>query len=191
MTTTTMDSSVTSLLQNWNRGEPGALSRLMTVIYDDLRCLAASRIRREPPEHTLQATDLVHETFLKFVERRQVHWLNRDQFFGFTARLMHWVLVEHARRVKALKRGGGQKSIPLEEEAPNLVELVDEEIRRLEDALEDLKSVNPDGYRVVMLRFIYGLKYEQIADSIGVCPGTVRNRWRVAKSWLYRRLKQD
>lgn len=180
---------VTLLLSALTRGDSGAASKLIPVVYNELRRLAASYMRRERPDHTLQATALVHEAFLKLVEQRSVNWQGRAHFFGVAAQLMRRILIDHARGVVRDKRGGGQKKVSLDDvfvfsgQQP-------EELLAVDDSLNRLAEIDPRQARVVELRFFGGLSVEEAAEVLGVSPKTIKRDWSVAKAWLYADLKE-
>lgn len=180
--------NITALLQAWGNGDPGALEKLTPLVYDELHRIASVQFARETEDHTLQPTAVVNELFLDLMDRRRVQWDDRSQFFGFAARQMRRILVDHARRQKASKRGSGVRVLSLDE-VPFLVEIHDDSLLRLDQALADLARFNPDGCRVVEMRFFTGLRYEEIAQVLGVSASTVRNKWKAAKTWLYRELR--
>ena len=194
MRATETETPITDLLQAWSDEGPQAWERLAPVVYQELQRIARDQFAAESEGHTLQPTALVNEVFLHFVERRQVQWRNRDQFFGFAAQVMRRILVDHARMKKAPKRGGDARNLSLAElspgELPVQLGLVDEEILRLHDALKDMECFSPECRRIVEMRFFGGLKYEEIAKILGVSASTVRNRWKTAKLWLYQELKK-
>lgn len=181
------EADITALLHAWEDGAPGALDELTPLVYDELRRIAGRQLAREARGHTLQPTAVVHELFLDLMDRRRVHWQDRAQFFGFAARQMRRILVDHARRQKAGKRGGGARVVSLED-LPFVVELSDEALLRVDEALADLAKFNPEGARVVEMRFFGGLSHEEIAGVLGVSVTTARNKWRAAKTWLHREL---
>lgn len=179
---------VTQLLLDWRAGDEIAGERLLPVVYDELRRQAARAMRREG-EHTLQATALVHEAYLRLVDQRRVEWKNRAHFFGIAARVMRRVLVDHARARHAAKRGGGATAIALADEghadanAPAPLDLL-----ALHDALERLAALDADQARVVELRYFGGLSIEETAEAMGTSPATVKREWAVARAWLRREL---
>ncbi len=183
------DTDVTALLKDWGKGDPEALGRLMPLVHGELRRVASGYFARERPGHTLQPTALVNEVFLWLVERKQVQWESRSHFFGFAAQLMRRILVDYARTHKAGKRGRGVSAAPLDE-ALNLAEARHVDLVALDDALEDLARIDPEGSRVVEMKFFAGLTHEEIAELLGVSPMTVRRQWTAAKLWLFRQLKR-
>jgi RNA polymerase sigma-70 factor, ECF subfamily len=178
---------VTMLLQAWGAGEAGALDRLVSLVYEELRQQAQRYLQREPSGHTLQATALVHEAYLRLVDQRQATWERRTQFFGVAAQLMRRVLVDHARGQRAAKRGGSAVRVPLEDDMASTQER-DVDLLGLDDALTRLAALDPRQVRVVELRFFAGLGIEETAEVLGVSPATVRRDWQFARTWLRREL---
>ncbi len=180
---------VTVLLSALTRGDDGAASKLIPVVYDELRRLAGSYMRRERADHTLQATALVHEAYLKLIEQRSVNWQSRAHFFGVSAQLMRRILIDHARGHTREKRGGEQKKVSLDE-AFVFSEKQADELLAVDDSLNLLAKIDPRQARVVELRFFGGLSVEEAAEVLGVSPKTVKRDWSVAKAWLYADLKE-
>jgi RNA polymerase sigma-70 factor, ECF subfamily len=180
---------VTQLLSALTRGDEGAASKLIPVVYDELRRLAGSYMRRERVDHTLQATALVHEAYLKLVEQRSVNWQSRAHFFGVAAQLMRRILIDHARGHSRQKRGGEQKKVSLDE-AFVFSEKQADELLAVDDSLNRLAEFDPRQARVVELRFFGGLSVEEAAEVLAVSPKTVKRDWSVAKAWLYADLKE-
>ncbi|HWC31278.1 MAG TPA: sigma-70 family RNA polymerase sigma factor [Dehalococcoidia bacterium] len=181
---------VTELLLSWGRGDTAALDRLVPLVYDDLRRVARHHLRRERPEHTLQATALVHEVFLRLVDVDRMTVKSRTHFFALSARLMRQILVDHARRQRAGKRGGSATVISLNEAAgaaaPTSTSSVD--VLALDEALDALSSFDVRQCHVVELRFFAGLNIPETADALGVSTPTVERDWAMAKAWLHQRL---
>ena len=181
---------VTILLAELKKGNKEAASKLVPLVYDELRRLAGGYMRRERSDHTLQATALVNEAYLKLVEQRSVDWQSRAHFFGIAAQVMRRILVDHARGHLRDKRGGGEKAIPLDEAvvfAPEQsLELV-----KLDEALARLTQFDPRQGKIVELRFFGGLTVEQTAELLGISPKTVKRDWSMAKAWLHGELKQS
>jgi RNA polymerase sigma factor (TIGR02999 family) len=175
---------VTRLLQDWTSGKEQALDRLMTQIQRELRKLAASYLRKERPDHTLQATALVNEAFLKLIDQRAVKWQNRAHFFGIAAQAMRRILVDHARAHSAGKRGDGVRKVSLDE-AVMVGGAVDTDLLALDEALTRLAAIDPQQSRVVELRFFGGLTMEETAEVMRISPATVGREWRMAKAWLF------
>jgi RNA polymerase sigma factor (TIGR02999 family) len=179
---------VTQLLLDWGRGDRSALDRLMPLVYTELRALAERSLRHEPSGHTLQGTALVHEAYLKLVDQRQVRWQDRAHFFAVAAQLMRRILVDHARRHGAAKRGRGRPTLPLEEaEVPAApTPLID--WLALDEALDRLAALDARQARIVELRFFGGLTIEETAEVLQISQATVKNEWSLARAWLYREL---
>jgi RNA polymerase sigma-70 factor, ECF subfamily len=180
---------VTLLLSALTRGDDGASSKLIPVVYDELRRLAGSYMRRERVDHTLQATALVHEAYLKLIEQRSVNWQSRAHFFGVAAQLMRRILIDHARGHSRQKRGGEQKKVSLDE-ALIFSEQQADELLAVDDSLNLLAKIDPRQAKIVELRFFGGLSVEETAEVLGVSPKTVKRDWSVAKAWLYADLKE-
>jgi RNA polymerase sigma-70 factor, ECF subfamily len=176
--------NVTRLLIELSNGDRDAVDLLLPVIYDELRKLAANYLRRERPDHTLQPTALVHEAYLRLVDQTRVNWQNRAHFFGVAAQIMRRLLVDHARKHNAEKRGQDFQKLSLDE---NIDRAVDRsaELIALDDALEALAAFDEPKARVVELRYFGGLSIEETADVMGVTPTTIKRHWRFAKAWLY------
>jgi RNA polymerase sigma-70 factor, ECF subfamily len=181
---------VTKLLEEYARGDSNALDRLVPLVYDELRRLAANYMRRERDAHTLQPTALVHEAFVRMVLQTDPHWQSRAHFFGCAARIMRNLLVDAARARRAGKRGGGVVAITLDEGLRVAGER-DVDVVRLDDALSALERVDPVRSRVVELRYFGGLTIEETASVLDVSPVTVKRHWTTARAWLYRELKGE
>jgi RNA polymerase sigma factor (TIGR02999 family) len=181
------DQNVTNLLVEWRRGDQGALSRLIPIVYGELRRVASARLRHEGPEHTLQTTALVHEAYLRLVGLDRMTLHNRTHFFAMAARLMREILVDHARRKNAGKRGGAATFVDLQDVAAGSeASIID--VLALDEALTDLASFDERLGRVVELRFFAGLSIAETADALSVSPATVERDWAYAKAWLLQRL---
>jgi RNA polymerase sigma-70 factor, ECF subfamily len=179
---------LTVLLAKLKKGDKEAASKLIPIVYDELRRLAGSYMRNERSDHTLQATALVHEAYLKLVEQRSVDWHSRAQFFGIAAQVMRRILVDHARGHLRDKRGGGLQAVPMDEALVFAPEQ-SQELLKLDEALERLTRLDPRQGKIVELRFFGGLTVEQTADLLGVSPKTVKRDWSMAKAWLHGELK--
>jgi len=174
---------VTEILQEVRAGDKDAPARLIPLVYDELRRLADYYLRQERPDHTLQPTALVHEAYLKLIDQTRVDWQNRAHFFSVAAQVMRRILVDHARRHKAMKRGGFQQKLSLDE-AVDYSESSDVDLVALDDALNALEQLDERQSRIVELRFFGGLTIEETAEAIGVSPATVKADWSMAKAWL-------
>jgi RNA polymerase sigma factor (TIGR02999 family) len=179
--------SPTDLLLAWGRGEAGAFDRLVPLVHDELRWLARQYMRRERPDHTLQATALVNEVYVRLIAASRVEWQNRAHFFAIAARAMRQILVDFARRRRASQRGGGWQQVALDEDLmPSSVRHPD--LVALDEALKRLELVHPRKSQVVELRYFGGMKVEEAATVLGVSRDTVKRDWRFAKLWLLREL---
>ncbi len=178
---------VTNLLVELTRGNKDAQERLVPLVYSELRRLAASYLRRERADHTLQPTALVHEAYLRLVAVNGVDWQGRSHFFAMAAQLMRRILVDHARARRARKRGGSRESINLED-AFVFVSPRSEQLIALDDALNKLGECDPRQSQIVEMRFFGGLSEEEVAAHLGISTRTVKRDWRMAKAWLYKEL---
>jgi RNA polymerase sigma-70 factor (ECF subfamily) len=178
---------ITQILQEVSGGNREAPARLMPLVYDELRRLADHYLRRERPDHTLQPTALVHEAYLKLIDQTRVDWQNRAHFFGVAAQLMRRILVDHARRHQAEKRGGFRQKLTLDE-AVDYSRTRDVDLVKLDDALTALAQFDARQSRVVELRFFGGLTIEETAEALSVSPATVKVDWSMAKAWLRREI---
>jgi len=176
------------LLQQWSAGRPDALERLMPLVYGELRRLAASYMRRERPDHTLQASALVHEAFLKLVDQREVRWQGRAHFFGIAAQAMRRILVDHARAHASAKRGAGERPVALDR-VDVAADMPGHDLLALDEALTRLTALDAQQGRIVELRFFGGLTMDETADVLRISPATVGRDWTLAKAWLYAELR--
>ncbi len=179
----TSEKDVTILLQQYQNGDKSALDELFPIVYAELRRLAASKLNGERAEHTLQATALVHEAYLRLISQHSVDWANRAHFFGLAAEMMRRILVNHALDRKRQKRGGGEAKLALDE-AVTFAEEREIDLVRLDEALNELAEFAPRQAKIVELKFFGGLTNEESAETLGVSPETVKRDWRVAKIWL-------
>lgn len=178
---------VTQLLLKWRAGDPAALDALLPIVYRELRRIAEGYLRRESSGHTLQATALVNEAYLRLIKAQGIEWQNREQFFGISANLMRQILVDHARRNSAAKRGGQGGCITLDESL-GIADDCDTEMLLLDEALTKLAEIDPFGARVVELRYFTGLTIEETARVLDTSPMTVKREWTTARLWLHREL---
>lgn len=181
----TPSDETSQLLARWSAGDQQALGLLVPQVYGQLRRLARAQLRRERPDHTLETSALIHEAFLRLAGQPLSHCRHRPQFFAIAARVMRRILVEHARRVGAEKRGGDVLHVPFDDHAPGSFAL-DPRLLDLEEALDALAVVAPDQAQVVELRYFGGLRGEEIAETLGISVPTVTRRWRLARAWMYR-----
>jgi RNA polymerase sigma factor (TIGR02999 family) len=178
---------ITGLLDDWGRGDPGALDQLVPLVYAELRRVAARQLRLERDGHSLQPTALVHEAYLRLVDQRQVHWQNRAHFFAVSAQIMRRILVDHARRRKAAKRGDGVDRVPLDQDIGTVASDAIS-VLALDHALDHLETVDPLLARIVELRAFGGLTIDEAAHVLKVSASTAKRDWRTAKAWLVREL---
>jgi RNA polymerase sigma factor (TIGR02999 family) len=180
------NAEITSLLQAHAAGDANALEELLPRVYDELRRIARGRLRHERGDHTLAATDLVHEAFLKLVPA-QIDWRSRNHFFAIAARAMRNVLVDYAVRRNAAKRGGGAAAITLEDDSASTEQPLDDLIT-LSEALRRLEQLDARQAQVVECRFFGGLSLEETAEALNISPATVSRDWTFARAWLHREL---
>ena len=180
-------SEITVLLEKLAGGDRSAVDALIPLVYDQLRVMASRQLKGERADHTLNATALVHEAYLKLVDQTRVNWQNRAHFFAIAAQAMRRILINYANRKLAQKRGGGSPIVTLNEEfmAP---ETKAEELIELDNALSRLNEIDPRQSQIVEYRFFGGLTNEEIAEVLEISIATVQRDWRVAKAWLSREL---
>jgi len=183
------EEDVSMLLRAWSDGDQSAFDKLTPIVYDELRRLAAYYMRGEATGHSLQATALVNEAYLRLVDYKRMHWENRAHFFAVSAQLMRRILVDHARRHNS-KRGAGFQHVELEDTAV-VGGPPDENLVALDDALQALARVDSRKAQVVELRFFGGLSVEETAEVLKVSPITVMRDWTTARAWLYREMSGE
>jgi RNA polymerase sigma-70 factor, ECF subfamily len=181
---------VTQLLQSARKGDKGAESDLIRLIYPQLQRIARQKMRRERWDHTLQSTALVHEAYLRLVAQQGEDWETRTQFLAIAANLMRQVLIDHARARRRHKRGGGEVRTTLDENIPDS-DLKVVEVIALNECLTRLAKIDPRQVQIVDLLFFGGLSVDEIARHLGLSTKTVRRDWQVAKAWLYRELRRS
>jgi RNA polymerase sigma factor (TIGR02999 family) len=182
---------LTQRLRAWSRGDPGAADALVPLVYQELRRQAARHLRRERRDHTLRPTALVHEAYVRLARQRDASWRDRAQFFSVAAQVMRRILVDHARRHRAAKRGGSWCRVPLDDAAEGArgeAAGADVDLIALEGALEELAALDAGKARLIELRFFGGLGVEETAHVLGVSVSTVSREWRAARAWLYQRI---
>ena len=180
---------VTQWLVAWSDGDESALSKLIPLVYQELRRMAGRYMRRENPGHTLQTSGLVHEAYLKLVDQKNVQWQNRAHFFGVASQLMRRILVDHARKQARLKRGGAAQKLSMDETAILSRDRATEFIA-LDCALLSLAEMDPNKSRIVEMKFFGGLDFEEIAEIQKVSSRTIRREWRKAKAWLQQEMQK-
>jgi RNA polymerase sigma factor (TIGR02999 family) len=181
---------ITLWLHEWGLGKENALEELMPVVYAELHRQATNFLRRERIGHTLQATALINEAYLKLVDQRDVNWKNRAHFFGIAAQAMRRILVDHAKARHRNKRGGNAENLPLEAaefaaSGEGSVDLIE-----LDEALNRLAQLDERQSRIVELRFFSGMSVEETAEALRISTATVKNEWRTAKAWLFQELNR-
>ena len=184
-------SEVTQTFLRWRQGDPNALNALLPLVYEEMRRLAGSYLRSESAGHTLQPTALAHEAYMRLLDQRQVSWQNRAHFMGLAAQAMRRILVDHARRRGAQKRGGDAIHVALEDAdvAAEMPEALGVPVEALNDALDRLAALDERQARVVELRFFTGLSIEETAEVLAISPATIKRDWTLARAWLHRELK--
>jgi len=180
---------ITVLLNRMSAGDENAPEKLLPLVYQDLRNLARVYLKQERSDHTLQATALVHEAYMRLVDWEKVSWQNRAHFFSVAATVMRKILVDHARRRRAEKRGGGHK-LSLDE-AVSFAAEGEVDLIALDDALLNLERIDARQAKVVELRFFGGLTIEETAEALRISPATVKNEWAFAKAWLRVELSKE
>jgi RNA polymerase sigma-70 factor, ECF subfamily len=185
------EGDVSALLRAWSGGDQRAMQALTPMVYDQLHRLARHYMRRERPTHSLQATALVHEAFMRLTDYTRMEWQDRAHFFAVSAQVMRRILVDHARRHN-VRRGRGVQHVSLDEVAvvaPGSE--TGEDLVALDEALVALARIDPRKARIVEMRFFAGLTVEEIGSVLKVSAGTIKRDWRAAKAWLYRELSRE
>lgn len=181
---------ITLFLDAINQGESQAAEKLLPLVYDELRSLAAARMLQESAGHTLQPTALVHEAWLRLVGVSKHNWKSRAYFFSAAAEAMRRILVEHARRKSRLKYGGGQQRLNIED--LELAEAgADEKMLLVNDALKQLELENPERAKVVVLKYFGGMTNKETAETLGIGERSVDRHWACAKTWLYQKIREQ
>jgi RNA polymerase sigma factor (TIGR02999 family) len=179
--------SITAILEEWSRGDRGALERLLPIVYDELRRLATGHLRGQRPGATLQPTALVHEVYLQLLNQRRVEFHNRAHFFGAAAQIIRRTVVNRAREKGAVKRGGDGVRVEWED-AFAISMPRDFDVVALDLALDELATFDPEKAKLVELRYFAGLSIPETAETLGVSPTTIKREWAIARAWLYERL---
>jgi RNA polymerase sigma factor (TIGR02999 family) len=178
---------VTALLKAWGAGDPCALERLMPHVYAELRRMSRKYMKEERPGHTLQATALVHDVYLKLVDLDSVEWKDRAHFYAICAQMMRRILVDSARARRSAKRGGPTPPINLGD-SPEVGSSRDRELVALDDAMNALAEMDPRKVKVIELRYFGGLSVEETAEVVKISPQSVMRDWKLAKAWLHREM---
>ena len=181
-------STISQLLESVRKGDADAAFTLMPLLYNELHRLAMHYMRSERQGHTLQATALVNEAYLKLIDQREANWESRSHFIAVAAQVMRNVLIDHARGRQRVKRGGLQQKVPLEDVVLISEEQTDDLIA-LDTAMKRLEEIDARQSRIVELRYFGGLTVEQTAEVLGISPKTVKRDWAVARAWLHRELR--
>jgi RNA polymerase sigma factor (TIGR02999 family) len=180
---------ITRLLEEAGQGQSHAASALLPLVYEELRKLAAHRMTNERSDHTLQATALVHDAYIRLVGGGDIQWANRAHFFAAAAEAMRRILIDHARAVHGPRRGGNLRKLPLD--LVDLAAVADpEQILALDEAISRLEKQDPEAARVVRLRFYAALSVEETAQAMGIAPRTVKREWAYARAFLFRVLEE-
>lgn len=182
-----MEADVTQLLVELTEGDQGAIDRLFPAVYEQLRNMARREMRRERSDHTLNATALVHEAYMKMVQLERISWQGRAHFYGAAAQAMRRILISYARMKKAEKRGSGADHVPLDD-VVLAARSRPESVVALDEALTRLEGMNERLARVVECRFFAGMSVEETAEALGISPATVKRDWTVARAFLNREL---
>jgi RNA polymerase sigma factor (TIGR02999 family) len=184
-----LPAEVTQLLGQWTHGDRKAFDDLMQLVYEELRRMAHRHMARERPDHTLQATALVNEVYLKLKNERAAEWKNRTQFFAVAAQMMRHILVDHARLNARAKRGGGAQQVTLDD-AMLVSSSKADEMLALDEALQKLEQLDKRKSQVAVMRFFAGLSAEETGEALGVSVETITRDWRFARAWLRNELSE-
>ncbi len=185
-------SEVTRILSAIEAGDPDAAAQLLPLVYDKLRELAARKMAQEKPGHTLQATALVHEAYVRLVDADEArNWDSRGHFFAAAAEAMRRILIEESRRRKSLKRGGDLVRVELDDAAQECAFVVSDDLLALDDALTKLAEVDTAAAKLVQLRYFAGLTVQEAAEALGVSIRTANRNWAFARAWLQREIQRD
>ena len=186
----TPSTQINRLLADWGHGDQDAREALIPLVYEELRRIARHRLWHERPDHTLQSAALVNEAYLRLVRQEAPQWQNRAHFFGVAAQLMRHILVDHARKHLAAKRGAGAPRLSFNPEIA-LPQEPEVDLVALDSALNKLAGFDPQQSRLIELRFFGGLSIEETAVVLGVSPATVKREWATARAWLRREMSKD
>ena len=176
---------ISRILQEWSDGGTDVSERLMPLIYDELRRQASRYMRRERIGHTLQTTALIHEAYLKLIDKPDVNWQNRAHFFGVAAQVMKRILVDHAKSKRREKRGGIAENLPLDEARFVISEGKSVDLIALDEALTRFAEFDPQQAKIVELKYFAGMQIDEIAEALRISPATVKREWNSAKAWLH------
>lgn len=181
---------ITQLLLSWSKGDGSALDQLIPLVYPELRRMARAYMNREKSGHTLQTSALINEAYLRLVNQQEIAWQDRAHFYAVSAQIMRHILVDHARRYRRDKRGGGAEHLPLDETPVGCNERA-VELMALDDALTRLAAIDARKSQIVELRFFGGLTVDETAEVMKLAPITIMREWRAAKAWLGREVSGE
>jgi len=181
---------ITQLLHSWQKGDQSAGDSLIPVLYAELKRIASAYLEREIDSPSLQTTELVNEAFIRLLDQQKVEWEDRSHFFGFAARVMRQLLIEHARKRRAQKRGGDEDEATLPDNNALSGRNRPPDLIKLDEALDALDSIDPKKCKLVELKYFAGLTNEEIAQVLDISVSTVKREWTVAKTWLYKYLSE-
>jgi RNA polymerase sigma factor (TIGR02999 family) len=179
---------ITRILKSWSGGNREAVDDLMPLVYDELHKVAQQYLRRQRTDHTLQPTALVNEAYLKLIDISDVEWQDRAHFFAFASQVMRHILVDYARGQAREKRGGGAQKLSLDE-AISYSKETEVDLLALDEALSELAAIDEKQGKIVELRFFGGLTVEETGVVLRISPATVKREWRIAKAWLFKRMR--
>ena len=185
-----MNDEVETLLASLSQGDPAAAERLLPILYQELKGIANQHMRNERTDHTLQATALVHEAYLKLVDQSRVQWQGKAHFCAVASNIMRRILVDHARTKNAAKRGKGAHRFTLDEQLVEGTPVADVDLVELDDLLNELAELNPRHAKIIEMRYFAGMTIEETAAALDVSVSTVKGDWRMAKAWLTARLNE-
>lgn len=186
----TSPQEITRLLADWGKGDRSALERLLPLVHSELRQIARRQISQERPGHTLQATALINEAYIRLLGQEEFEWHNRAHFFAVCAQIMRHILIDHARAHVREKRGGGAIRVSLNDVHAAVAGEKADQLIALQEALVLLERLDPQKGRIVELRYFGGLSLEETAEVLHISPRTVRREWQRAKAWLYRMMTE-
>jgi RNA polymerase sigma factor (TIGR02999 family) len=185
-----LPNEVTQLLINWSQGDRKALDDLIPLVQVELRRLARHYMAREKPDHTLQTSALINEAYIRLIDQQNVPWQNRAHFFAVSAQVMRHILVDHARKHRYAKRGGGAPQVSLDEAVARVDQKADELVA-LDEALKSLAKLDPRKSQIIELRFFGGLNLDETAEVMKISSPTVQREWRSARAWLRHELNRE
>jgi RNA polymerase sigma factor (TIGR02999 family) len=183
-------SPASELLLHWGNGDRKALEKILPLVYNELRRLAHYYLQQQRPNHTLQATALVHEAYLRLAEEKSLQAKDRGHFLGIAAQLMRWILVDYERNRRAAKRGAGATRLTLDPSVAARSQGADVDLLALDEALNRLAKMDAQQSQIIELRYFGGLTIEDTSDFLGISPATVKRSWASARAWLLREMSR-